>query len=143
MPRRRNPTVRLRGFGTKRAVSPGVEAFLRAFFDSSYPSPLSSEPTERVLSGLDVLVEVTPQHGGVHIDEVRALVPQQGAGTKAMRFLTDLADKHGVTLMLYPMPFGSAAMSRDDLVRFYRRHGFRWVDEEEDGEEDEMVRTPR
>jgi hypothetical protein len=144
-PRRRNPTIRLTGFGKPKTLSPAVEAFLRAFYDASYPSPFSpNERTERALSGIDAVVEITPQYAGVHIDEVRALTKKQGEGTKAMRFLTDLADKHGVELYLYAKPFGNEAMDLDTLVRFYRRHGFREMEEEdEDGEGTEMVRRPR
>jgi len=144
-PRRRNPTIRLTGFGKPKTLSPAVEAFLRAFFDASYPSPFSpNEQTERALSGIDAVVEITPQYAGVHIDEVRALTKKQGEGTKAVRFLTDLADKHGVELYLYAKPFGNEAMDLDNLVRFYRRHGFREMEEEdEDGEGVEMVRRPR
>ena len=144
-PRRRNPTIRLTGFGKPKTLSPAVEAFLRAFFDASYPSPFSpNERTERALSGIDAVVEITPQYAGVHIDEVRALTKKQGEGTKAVRFLTDLADQHGVELYLYAKPFGNEAMDLDTLVRFYRRHGFREMEEEdEDGEGVEMVRRPR
>ena len=142
---RRNATIRLTGFGKPKTLSPAVEAFLRAFFDASYPSPFSpNERTERALSGIDAVVEITPQYAGVHIDEVRALTKKQGEGTKAVRFLTDLADQHGVELYLYAKPFGNEAMDLDTLVRFYRRHGFREMEEEdEDGEGVEMVRRPR
>lgn len=102
MTRRKNPTVRLVGFGKPRTISPAVEAFLRNLFDASYPNPLGGfTPTERILSGIEVLVDVLPEHNGVHIDRLRALTRKQGEGTKAMRFLTDLADKHGVELYLY------------------------------------------
>ena len=148
--RRRNPEdgptrIRLSGFGKPRAVSPAVEAFLRDLFDASYPLPFkNASRTERVLTGIEAVVEVTPQHGGIHVDEVRALTQKQGEGTKAMRFLTDLADKHGVELYLYAKPFGHEAMDLDNLVRFYRRHGFREMEEEdEDGEGVEMMRWPR
>ena len=145
MTRRKNPTVRLVGFGKPRAVSPAVEAFLRDLFDASYPLPFkNASRTERVLTGIEAVVEVTPQYAGIHVDEVRALTQKQGEGTKAMRFLTDLADKHGVELYLYAKPFGNEAMDLDNLVRFYRRHGFREMEEEdEDGEGTEMMRWPR
>ena len=142
--RRKNPTVRLAGFGKPRAISPAVEAFLRDLFDASYPNPLGgSTPTERILSGMEVLVDVVPEHNGVHIDRLRALTRKQGEGTKAMRFLTSLADKHGVKLSLYAKPFGSAAMNRDTLVNFYRRFGFYPDEAEEEDEGTEMYRWPR
>jgi GNAT superfamily N-acetyltransferase len=145
--RRRNPedapaVVRLTGFRNKYGAA--AEAFLRDLFDASYPNPLN--PRERILAGIEVAVEVSPLRGGVHLDEVRALRPGKGEGTKAMRFLAELADKHGVTMTLFPMPFGDQKMDTDDLVRFYRKHGFRFESEEsdEDDEDDsEMIRFPR
>jgi ribosomal protein S18 acetylase RimI-like enzyme len=144
MTRRKNPTVRLAGFGKPRAISPAVEAFIRDLFDASHPLPFkNASRTERVLTGIEAVVEVTPQYAGIHVDEVRALTQKQGEGTKAIRFLTDLADKHGVELYLYAKPFGNEAMDLDNLVRFYRRHGFREMEEEdEDGEGVEMMRWP-
>jgi hypothetical protein len=144
MNRRRNATIRLTGFGKPKTLSPAVEAFLRAFFDASYPSPFSpNERTERALSGIDAVVEVTPQYAGIHIDRLRALTRKQGEGTKAMRFLTSLADKHGVKLSLYAKPFGSEPMNRDTLVNFYRRFGFYPDEAEEEDEGTEMYRWPR
>jgi GNAT superfamily N-acetyltransferase len=144
-PRRRNPedttVLRLTGFRNKYGAA--AEAFLRDLFDASYPNPLN--PRERIFAGIEVTVEVSPLRGGVHLDEVRALRPGKGAGTKAMRFLAELADKHGVTMTLFPMPFGDQKMDTDDLVRFYRKHGFRFESEEGDEEEADidMIRFPR
>ena len=147
-PRRRNPDepvrIRLVGFGKPRAIRPEVEAFIRDLFDASYPNPLGgSTHTERILSGIEVLVDVVPEHNGVHIDRLRALTRKQGEGTKAMRFLTSLADKHGVKLSLYAKPFGSEPMNRDTLVNFYRRFGFYPDEAEEEDEGTEMYRWPR
>ena len=149
-PRRRNPEdgptrIRLSGFGKPRAIRPEVEAFLRDLFDASHPLPFErGERGERVLAASDVAVEVTPRYDGIHIDRLHALSARKGAGTEAMRFLTGLADKHGLSLTLYARPFGDEKMDLDALVRFYRRFGFR---EDEDADEDEegteMHRWPR
>jgi GNAT superfamily N-acetyltransferase len=136
----RNPaTIRLRG----RGPSPAVERLLRDFAEASFPNPLgSAERNERVLKGIDALVRLEPDGRKVFVAEVRALRPRQGVGTRAMQFLTDLADKHGVQLALFPHPFGTAQMEVGALVNFYRRFGFQYADE--DGEAgDEMVRFPR
>ena len=150
--RRRNPDaparVRLVGFDKPRALRPAVEAFIRDVFDASHPLPFQNAyRTQRVLANIEAVVEVLPEHGGIKIETLRALSRRKGEGTKAMRFLTDLADKHGVSLYLYAKPFGDEAMDLDDLVRFYRRFGFRQA-EEADEEEDEyegveMHRWPR
>jgi len=137
---RKNPaTIRLRG----RGPSPAVERLLRDFTEASFPNPLgSTERNERVLKGIDALVRLEPDGRKVFVAEVRALRPRQGIGTRAMQFLTDLADKHGVQLALFPHPFGTAQMEFGALVNFYRRFGFQYADE--NGEAgDEMVRFPR
>jgi GNAT superfamily N-acetyltransferase len=152
--RRRNPDeparVRLVGFGKPRALRPAVEAFIRDVFDASHPLPFQNDyRTQRVLAHIEAVVEVLPEHGGIKIETLRALSRRKGEGTKAMRFLTDLADKHGVELYLYAKPFGDEKMPLDDLVRFYRRFGFDESEEnrsdEDDADEDEgivMVRYP-
>jgi GNAT superfamily N-acetyltransferase len=146
---RRNPEdgparIRLTGFSTVRKISPEVEAFLRDLYEASYPNALSSDPSSRILANAKARVEVTPMHGGVHIDELEAGSRGQGAGTEAMRFLTELADKHGVSLFLQAHPFGDERMSLEALERFYRRHGFRSDDEEDnDDEATAMHRWPR
>lgn len=142
------PSVRLVGFDKQRALSPAVEAFIRDVFDASHPLPFqNASRTQRMLADIEAVVEVFPEHGGIKIETIQALSRRKGEGTKALRFLTDLADKHGVSLYLYAKPFGDEAMDLDDLVRFYRRFGFR-QDEEGDEEEDEyegveMHRWPR
>lgn len=55
---------------------------------------------------------------------VRALPCGQGNGTRAMRYITDLADRHGVAITGYIRPFASKALNVRELQRFYRRHGF-------------------
>jgi GNAT superfamily N-acetyltransferase len=148
-PRRKNPEdaparIRLQGFSTTRVIPPAVEAFLHDLFEASYPNPLSDDTSSRILAHAEVLVEVTPMHGGIHIDEFQAVAKRQGAGTEALQFLTGLADKHGISLYLHARPFGHERMSLEELERFYRRHGFRADDEEEDDDEGtHMHRWPR
>lgn len=60
----------------------------------------------------------------VWVQNVEARVAGRGAGTKALRALGELADAHGVTLLLYAKPFGRDPMSLEELVVFYRRVGF-------------------
>ena len=53
---------------------------------------------------------------------------QAGAGNGGyiLRTLCDLADRHGVELMLKPLPIGRKPypMSRDQLQKWYERYGF-------------------
>ena len=146
---RRNPEdgpvrIRLVSFGATRKPSPEVEAFLRDLYEASYPNAFSNDPSSRILASAHVRVEVTPMYGGIRIDELEAGSRGQGEGTKALRFLTGLADKHGVSLFLQAHPFGDEHMSLEALERFYRRHGFRPDDEEDNTDEvTHMHRWPR
>lgn len=69
-------------------------------------------------------LRMDPTQGTIHIVEVKAIDKRTGAGTRALEFLTRLADKHGVTLSLVAQRLGKDGMGQGDLVRWYRRHGF-------------------
>ena len=62
----------------------------------------------------------------------------QGSGSFILRTLCALADAYGVSLRLRALPFGREPypMSRDDLIAWYRRHGF-------DGPPRRLARQPR
>lgn len=55
------------------------------------------------------------------------LSPDKRAGhaSTVLRSLCDLADQHHVVLTLLPTPIGKGGLSKSDLVKWYRRHGFR------------------
>jgi hypothetical protein len=56
---------------------------------------------------------------------VGALRPGRGDGTTGLRWLTDIADQAGVTLVLHADPWGTReGMSRDVLRTWYERFGF-------------------
>jgi hypothetical protein len=61
----------------------------------------------------------------VQINMIRALLKREGHGTVALRWLCDLADKHGVTLVGWICPRGrQPRMSKPQLRRWYTAHGF-------------------
>lgn len=68
-----------------------------------------------------------------------------GAGTEAMRRILDLADKHRVSVLLYPSPMDEG-WSRDRLIRWYKSFGFAFFGkdaEEREAEQDyTMWREP-
>ena len=104
---------------------------------------------------VDVSVGSGDAHDAVSLDSLEALTYRKGAGSRALRALLDLTDKHGltVTLTAEPFSFGDATdlISRDALVRFYKRFGFdfdesegspEWFEDEDEGYYP-MVRYPR
>jgi len=114
---------------------------------------------DRVFSDMGARVDVSVGSGDAHdavsLDSLEALTYRKGAGSRALRALLDLTDKHGLTVTLTAEPFsfgdGTNLISRSDLVRFYERFGFgfderegspEWF-EDEDGGYYPMVRYPR
>jgi hypothetical protein len=94
---------------------------------------------------LGVYVVLEPYGRIVNIEWIMATRPKKGAGSKAMQFLTDLADHYGVTLTLYAQPSEDDTMDLDALTSFYLRFGFEFdLDHEDEGMEggEYMLRTP-
>lgn len=60
----------------------------------------------------------------VHLHSIRSFERGQGHGSEALRHLTDLADKHGVTLEGVAEPFGQGGLKKKALGEWYKRHGF-------------------
>ena len=48
-----------------------------------------------------------------------------GLGSAALQDLTDLADEWGWTILLSAEPMRNCPMGKRDLMRWYRRHGFK------------------
>ena len=112
----------------------GAVAFLASLNQATAENPMNERV--RVLDDL-AAIEASKTGRRVHVSEIRSLRP--GGGRRALALLVDLADKHGVTLELFPSPIGASRMSESDLRDWYGRHGF----ESDDTEDGEMVRYPR
>ncbi len=63
--------------------------------------------------------------------------PGQGHGSRMLRALCDLADRHGIEIQMNVTPFGRKPypMTRDQLHAWYLRHGF-------EGTKKRMARKP-
>jgi GNAT superfamily N-acetyltransferase len=74
-----------------------------------------------------VTLEVKPFEGKIRLSFIT--VPEEfrgkGLASKALRFLTDIADKHGVPISLDVSPQGEGGFTKAQLFRWYERHGFR------------------
>ena len=87
----------------------------------------------------DGFVQIIPwANGRMTIYRLWTRRPGEGKGAKMLRALCELADRHGVELELKPLPFGRKPypMSRDQLLVWYERHGFR-------GNRRKMLRIPK
>ncbi len=64
--------------------------------------------------------------------------PGSSHGTAILRILCELADRHGIGIIIKPLPFGQKPypLSREQLMVWYGRHGF-------EGTRRRMVRMPQ
>ena len=81
----------------------------------------------------DVLIELKPDsfnRGDYVLSNIRAVETGKGSGSAALKKITDIADKHGVTISGDAVPLRqsmgefSSKSSPAQLHRFYERHGF-------------------
>jgi hypothetical protein len=76
----------------------------------------------------DVLIDVRPFKNEIHLSDIKAASGKgKGSGTKAMKFLTNLADKHNVIISGTAQAYGKAdrqVQDTDRLFRWYVKHGF-------------------
>jgi hypothetical protein len=102
----------------------GIDAFLEEFREMTQPNPFDDRV--RVLG--QTVVELSKFGSEIHISDIRSLKPRGGAGTRAMKQLMKLADKHGVTLSglakAYTNDEKYVTRTRD-LVSWYKKLGFR------------------
>jgi len=109
----------------------------RFFFEDLDMSELTLRPS------LDVKGNEIPN--SVDIELVRAGKKGKGHGTEIMRRLTKMADETDTALTLYPTPYGDGGLELEDLVAFYKKQGFEYLDPDPDISDldREMVRYPR
>jgi SPP1 gp7 family putative phage head morphogenesis protein len=86
-------------------------------------------PKERLLMAAGkpaVAFEVGEREGRLRLHGIRSLVEEEhtGLGSLALRRLTNVADRHGVTMELTASPYGEQRMTGDELRAWYGRHGF-------------------
>ena len=124
-------------------ASSRVAAFMSDFYadtelDGVLGAPSEYEDEERLLHGRVVLLvypsdeawtsrfDLAHEPGMIYISRIESEEPpRSGAGTLGLRFLTDLADKHGVKLFLSAAYLGDESEFSDaDLVSWYTRYGF-------------------
>ena len=82
------------------------------------------------------------------LESIYSIEPNQGTATAFMRHLSEIADRNNMTVTLTAKPFSNrdTKMTFNQLVGFYRKHGFKpnpefVFDTEEEGLE--MIREPR
>lgn len=67
------------------------------------------------------------QRREINLKDISVFDKKKGFGTKAMDILTKAADAIGVDLTLHAKPFGLNTMGKRELVKFYKKYGFKTV----------------
>lgn len=101
-----------------------AEAFMKEFEDRYPENPRG--PTQRLING-NVEAEMNREPtdvGAVHLATIEAREPGKGAGSQALREITEMADRHGVRVTLTPHPMGGL-MNAEQLRSWYAKHGFK------------------
>ena len=131
----RNTKIKLSGFGP----SEKTKEFVAKVYDMFPESPLSRN--NRVMAWKDdtllkgghlgeanqiVQFELIPKSQNiVDIKWIQATPFREGAGSKAMKILQDLAKENGIKLTLFPWDKG--VVSQAKLIKFYKKHGFKQI----------------
>ena len=96
----------------------------------------------------NLLFDLREFDGNLELSSIYSIEPNKGTATAFMRHLSEVADKNNYTITLTAKPFSDREnkMTFNQLVGFYRKHGFKpsrdfVFDTEEDGLV--MVREPR
>lgn len=123
-----------------------IREFMAEFRKISYENPIN--PRERLIGRGQTdrdwaLLDITPWMANetVHLSSIQSLDQgkRTGAGSYALKRITDLADKHGVTISLHADKFGNVpgSPSTTQLRKWYERNGFVRANGSE-----QMVREP-
>jgi hypothetical protein len=107
-------------------------------FIEDYYKLTSEHPfSEKIRVFGNVMLELYPFNGNIHLSDIRTMAPKSGAATNAIKMLTELADRNHVKLELIAKPYSKDKQHITDievLVNFYKKHGFT-VDEDFDDED--------
>jgi hypothetical protein len=123
----------------RRGATPGQpshnQAALRdrveAFLEDLLRVAVQASPTTYAFSGENgapcgYVQLYRPCKDRVLVHRLWAVTRGSGAGSQILRILCELADLHGVEIVLRPLPFGAEPfpMSAGQLRDWYHRHGF-------------------
>jgi hypothetical protein len=106
----------------KTKTDPDIEAFM-----SDFHSMTDTHPWATYFSVLDnyACFEIKPFDGKILFGYITTLERGKGHGTKALRWLTDLADKHNVQLVGHIERKGDEGLTTNQLRQWYKRNGFK------------------
>ncbi len=101
-------------------IQSSVNEFVEEFEEETMENPLVRG--ERIL-GKGSAIELGSRGGMIWIDSIRSFEQGTGQGNEALKFIIELADKHGVRLKLFAKPYAEGLDQRS-LIAWYRKNGF-------------------
>lgn len=123
---KRAPRIKLRNL-TKKEIQTAHEEFMEEFFEATMHNPLS--PDERIWE-YKAKITMRPSGDVMWLDWLNAIDIGTGAGSEALDFIVEMADRHGVTLKLIAQsmnelfPSRTHGLPQDILEQFYMSRGF-------------------
>jgi hypothetical protein len=108
----------------KGATGERAKQFMAEYGNDSTEHPFHR--SARILHG--ATVDLSRDGNDVHMHDIVSLAPKSGAGTKALKHLTGLADKHGVKINLFAKAYSNRPehiKSTKRLIKWYEKHGFK------------------
>lgn len=114
---------------TMEELPPRIQSFWREFLSSTTDVQdwdTGAEGTREGSVWMD-LDQDLHLDDAVWIEHIESRDKRKGKGGAALKWLTNLADKWGVTLLLAADPQGPDGLSLRPLKAWYRRHGFKPV----------------
>lgn len=110
----------------QRKKSPSGEAFVQELRQNYDVNPLNDR---QVIINGQVAVDISPNEKGVHLHDIRTLFEgRKGEGTKALRELTNMADRLGAQIDGLAFAYSKAPgllQDTDKLLKWYEKAGFR------------------
>lgn len=99
----------------------GVGEALREIEGLGSRDPLNDR---ELILGDAIGVELDAWQGTLRLKHIRSLKPGLGVASRALRAITDVTDRLGVTMTLSVHPTGSGGLGFEQLQAWYERHGF-------------------
>lgn len=107
-----------------------IERFMDGltYYGNLYRNPIN--PREFIFMDAVTLsfdrFDMKPDEKAIRLTDLMSLEKSKGHGTKALKAITEVADRFGYTIKLDAKPFGTdkLALSRQQLADFYKKHGF-------------------
>ncbi len=103
-----------------------LEDFMAGSDRASYPRELRRTPGSIAGVRHDVMIVLDVNAAEIHLVRLRTAkhLAGQGCGSKTLRWLCRLADRHDITIALEPIANAHAMLTNQELRAWYTRHGF-------------------